>query len=322
MKKQYLKLEKQRDFSQKINDTFTFVRLNFRDFFLALLLIVGPVLLIAGIAGGIHQINFLSNTGLNNPNMGENASFTDIVRQMSTRSKDMMGPAYFIMLISALISSILLVTTVYSFMQCYYEDATNRITIDRVTEKVKLNFMPVFRGFFLVVLVFFGIFMLAGLALSALSTAVGGGASSAILIISIILIFFATFYFMIMFLLSPAIIVFEGAGPGLSLRRAKYLIQGKWWSTFGLVFIITILVYILAVIFSLPASFLTVLKMLHIQNSLTNDYVVVITTAISTVGTTILSSIVYIALGFQYFNLVERKEGNGLFRQINDLGTH
>lgn len=321
MEKQYLPLERERDFSQKINDTFSFVRLNFKDLFLALLFIVGPVLLIAGIAGGFHQINVLNSTASDTP-MDANAGVEEILRRFSKSGIDIIGPAYFILLFATVISMVLLVVTVYSYMQCYLEDSVSRITVERVTEKVKIHFLPVFRGFFLVLLVFFGIIILASLATGALGIAVGGVAGPMIIGIFGLVIFAVMIYFMIMFLLSPAIIVFEDASPSFSLRRAKYLIEGKWWSTFGLVMIVSIIVYFIGLVFSLPAGILTLLKILNIQSGITSDWVVVVSTAISMVGSSILSAITYIALGLQYFNLVERKDGNSLFKQINNLGNH
>jgi hypothetical protein len=173
MEKQYLPLERERDFSQKINDTFSFVRLNFKDLFLALLFIVGPVLLIAGIAGGFHQINVLNSNYSDTP-IDANAGVEEILRRFSRSGIDIIGPAYFILLFATVISMVLLVVTVYSYMQCYLEDSVSRITVERVTEKVKIHFLPVFRGFFLVLLVFFGIIILASLATGALGIAVGG----------------------------------------------------------------------------------------------------------------------------------------------------
>jgi hypothetical protein len=137
-----------------------------------------------------------------------------------------------------------------------------------------------------------------------------------------LVIFAVMIYFMIMFLLSPAIIVFEDASPGFSLRRAKYLIEGKWWSTFGLVVVVSIIVYFIGLVFSLLRCYLISFKstrypIWHYQRLGGSDINV-----ISMVGSSILSAITYIALGFQYFNLVEKKDGNSLFKQINNLGNH
>lgn len=46
----------------------------------------------------------------------------------------------------------------------------------------------------------------------------------------------------------------------------------------------------------------------------------IISTVISTVGTVLLYSLSALAMAFQYFNLVERKEGVGLLEEVDKLG--
>lgn len=66
-------LFEQRDFGNKINATFQYVIQNMRSLGLALLYIVGPVALLAGIASGVMQSNMLhlmsdpDNTDADNP---------------------------------------------------------------------------------------------------------------------------------------------------------------------------------------------------------------------------------------------------------------
>ena len=214
MEKQYLPLERERDFSQKINDTFQFIRLNFKDLSIALLLIVGPFLLISGIAGGLNQINFINSVGPAQEPLKPDASFEDILMKFSTQSRHSIGPVYYVFLLSYVLSMILLVVTVYGYMQCYLEDAASRITIERVTAKIKAHFIPVLNGLFLVLSIFFGILMLISLAFGALRVAMGD-ASGVVMALCIMGAFGVIIYFMIMFLLSPAIIIFEGASAGL-----------------------------------------------------------------------------------------------------------
>jgi hypothetical protein len=51
-------------------------------------------------------------------------------------------------------------------------------------------------------------------------------------------------------------------------------------------------------------------------NILAFDWGTILTNMISTVGITLIYPLVFIAIGFQYFNLVERKESQGLKQQI------
>jgi hypothetical protein len=117
-----------------------------KTYFLLYCLLWVPVLLIAGIAGGFHQINVLNSNYSDTP-IDANAGVEEILRRFSRSGIDIIGPAYFILLFATVISMVLLVVTVYSYMQCYLEDSVSRITVERVTEKVKIHFLPVFRGF-------------------------------------------------------------------------------------------------------------------------------------------------------------------------------
>jgi len=61
-------------------------------------------------------------------------------------------------------------------------------------------------------------------------------------------------------------------------------------------------------------------KMLH-WSWLESDVLVVISTVFASVGRMVLYMPVFVALLFQYFNLVERKEGVGLRSLVASLGT-
>ncbi|WP_332368767.1 hypothetical protein [Spirosoma telluris] len=76
-----IQLFQQRDFGDKINVTFQYITQNFRSLSLALLYIVGPVALLAGIASGVFQSNML-DLG----NRAKNGTLTQITPlRLSTR---------------------------------------------------------------------------------------------------------------------------------------------------------------------------------------------------------------------------------------------
>jgi hypothetical protein len=49
--------------------------------------------------------------------------------------------------------------------------------------------------------------------------------------------------------------------------------------------------------------------------------VLVVASAISIVGSNLINGLVWIAVGFQYYNLVERQDGSGLRSEIDSLGS-
>ena len=127
-------------------------------------------------------------------------------------------------------------------------------------------------------------------------------------------------YFFIMYSLSPAIVAYERIGAWEALGRAKFLIKDKWWSTFGLIMIIGIINSFVALIFGAPAMIVTFMKVLKVGGGISGNIPLIITTVISTVGQAVVSSLTYVAISFQYFNLVEKREGSGLKTLIESIG--
>jgi len=51
-----------------------------------------------------------------------------------------------------------------------------------------------------------------------------------------------------------------------------------------------------------------------------NDIWMTIGGVISTIGSMLVQSLVLVAIVFQYYNLVERREGSGIINSINNIG--
>ncbi|WP_044172782.1 hypothetical protein [Flectobacillus major] len=315
MKKTTLPLERERDFGDKINDTFTFVKINFKIFVQSIVLITGPVALIAGIFAGLHQVNVLGAAGSASASSDTATNINDFLKALGQSSAQLMTPTYYIMFIATIIANVLLVVVVYSFMQVYRE-STERVSFNQVLEKVKDHFRVVLRCFLAIVAIMMGILLIIGLAIAALSAALNAGIAA---FLSVFL-FLPLIYFAVMFSLCPAIIVFEYSDVSYALGRAKYLITNKWWSTFGIIMVMGIINYFLSLVFTLPAGIIMFLKIFKIGSGVTGDASLVITTTLSTIGSSLVSALSYVAIGLQYFNLVEKKEGNSLFKKIENIG--
>jgi hypothetical protein len=113
---------------------------------------------------------------------------------------------------------------------------------------------------------------------------------------------------------------FENQAIGGAISRSISLARGKWWSTFGLMFVLTLLLGILNVVFQLPQLLATLSKMMR-WSWLASDVFIVACNVVSSAASMLLYTPLFVALLFQYFNLVERKEGVGLRSLVNSLGT-
>jgi hypothetical protein len=319
MKKDTILLQQERDFGDKINASFTFVSQNFKTLILSVLYFAGPLSLIGGIAQGIVQSNNLAFTtsGAAKPR-GTNAgeifanSFGDSFAHILTLN-------YLIAIIFLILASVTVAITVYAMILEYNENPES-LTIERVWARMQTIFLPVLGSygvtiliFILIVLAFVGII---GALVSGLGGIFGGFLSGIVGIVGFVIMF----YYFVMYSLSPAIVAYEGIGAWEALGRAKFLIKDKWWSTFGLIMIIGIINSFVAMIFGAPAMIVTFMKVLKVGGGISGNVPLIITTVISTVGQVVVSSLTYVAISFQYFNLVEKREGNGLKMLIESIG--
>lgn len=116
-----------------------------------------------------------------------------------------------------------------------------------------------------------------------------------------------------------AIILVEDAPVFKSISRSISLIKGKWWSTFGLVVVMSIVVGIMQLVFTIPMYINLFVKGLH-QNLFSFDAGTIISNAFATLGMSLLYPLLFIAIAFQYFNMVERHESKGLMNEIDMAG--
>lgn len=149
---------------------------------------------------------------------------------------------------------------------------------------------------------------------------VGSIASSILAMLGMLLVVIPGIYLAVAVSFVSTIIVIEGDSPFKSIPRSIRLIGGKWWSTFGLMFVMGIIVGLMQIVFNIPSLAVAIPKALH-GNMASFDAFTILTQAISSIGITLLYPLIFIALAFQYFNLVERKESAGLKQQIDMAGN-
>lgn len=139
----------------------------------------------------------------------------------------------------------------------------------------------------------------------------------------IIIFYFPVLYLTIALSLAPSIRSRERLGFTDSVKRSFELINGKWWSTFGLMIVMGFIVGVIAMILYVPATFISLMLGLHEASS---DDPSKFTAALSMLMTIIsmvsylLYSILLLAINFQYYNLVEQKDGLGMMEEIESIG--
>jgi len=142
-----------------------------------------------------------------------------------------------------------------------------------------------------------------------------GIATGFMLLIAALFLVIPAIYLAIVLSLLVMVIVMEGDPLFEAISRCFYLIKGKWWSTFGLLFVMGIIVGIMQIVFTLPAYIVNFIRVMY-HHIVSFDLITILTSIFSTIGVAFVYPLTFIALAFQYFNLVEMKESAGLKMEI------
>ena len=273
-------LLQERDFGQKMNVSFEFVSKNFAPLLKALLFIAGPAALLAGIANGIFQSRLLNVPTLANPKLNFSQYFV---------------LEYLFVIIFSVVTYFLAYATVSSFVTLYEErgssvDITPGTVWTKLTENISSS--------------------LGALVISFILTLIG----TLFFIIPGIYLGIALQFFMM-------ITIREKLSAVDALKKSQKLIKDKWWSTFGLMMIMSMVAGVISIVFQLPVLITTIFSTLGLAKEWANMKAwMIIANAVSILGSSIVQALVWIALAFQYYNLVERQTGSGLLNEIESLG--
>ncbi|GGE94414.1 hypothetical protein [Hymenobacter cavernae] len=306
---------KERDFGQKLEATFDFIRAHFKPLGKCLLYIVLPIALLNGIMVGLLQARLGSYF-----RAATIASRTGGTMNYFSFSEQV--PQSLLFVVTGLITFALGILTVYGYMvlRLHQEDPTAEISVAEVWAFVRrrllgtiLAFIGLAICFMLLFIPFFGMVFLGGL---------GAGSSGgvAFLFLLIPVCYCAFLYMGVTLSLFFIIWVREELGFFATLRRCFYLIWGKWWSTFGLLVVMSMIVSLIMLVLVMPVSFLNVWSLVKPDDTPVSPILTVAANSFSTIAIMLLYTLIFIALAFQYFNLVERKDGEGLRSLVDRLG--
>lgn len=289
-----------RDFGQILNSTFEFIRQNFLPLLKSLIFIVGPFLLITGILLGFYQKSVLTIFNI--------TSFSQT------------GIIALLLIILIFLVTQMMLTTVYSFILIYLSKTEfTPISIEEIWDSVKQNFYKVLglnAVIFFLFLIYLTVFLLIIVAVS------GGTSGSGLGIFLFFISFIFLVFIMVKICLAYMIMLYERTGIWASIQRSFYLTKNKWWFSFGLIFVLSLIQSLMGFIFQIPQYIIMVTTMF---NSLDGSGVsgvteiLIMLTSIIAAFQYLLFSLIIIALAFLYFSLVEQKEGKGLIERIESI---
>jgi hypothetical protein len=277
-----VEFKKLREFGEIINDTFLFIKQNFKPLLKVYIYLCGFFLLAGAIASVMQQL------GMKKMMFGSNPGSPFSSYQIS----ELFTVNYFLVILFSMASYTAINVSILGFIAAYMEKGKVAPTPEEVWVYFKYYFFRVFWSSLLMSL--FLIFCFA------------------LCLIPGIYVFPAISLF-------SSIMVLENKKLGYSFDRSFKLLKEQWWVTAGAVLVIWVITYACMSLASLPAVALTMVGVFTQGSKGLTDTVVIIATVIQQLCY-VFMIIPVIGCTLCYFNLAERQESAGLMDRISEMG--
>ncbi|MGI4759473.1 MAG: hypothetical protein ACRYF0_02115 [Janthinobacterium lividum] len=289
----------ERNFGQKVSATFEFIGVHWRPLGRVMLYLVAPLALLQGILTALLQSRLLATMGSMVRDQTR-PGFDPLSAQRNMLGATFLNPLYYLNSVLGMVFVSMCILTVYGYLLRCLRPAgavATPITPGEVWQVVRGHLVGTF-------------FSLWGVTL--------------VIMIGFVVFFFPGLYLSVALSLFFIVRVVEGTGFTTTISRCLRLTKGKWWSTFGMIFIMIALLYALllgvrivvgALVTGLHGALLPVGQLGEAVSTLT-----IIFTLFFTLAFFLLYPPLLLGLAFQYFNLVERQEGVGLRHLVDQLG--
>lgn len=277
---QQVEFKKQRAFGEIINDTFLFIRQNFKPLLRVFFYLCGFFILAGIIASVMHELNMQKIP------KQVNGSFS------SRNVFDVFNWNYFLVLVVSLGSYAAITVATLSFIAVYIQKGKVAPSPEEVWAYFKYYY---FRAFFSSLAI--GLFIFVAF----LCCIVPG-----------------LYIFPAMSLFYP-IMILENADFMYAYRRSFKLLKNQWWVTAAVILVIYLIAYSCMMIPAVPGLLFTMIGT-FIPEAKEWQMVTVIIGSILQNLTYVFMMIPVIGLAFCYFNLVEVQESAGLMDRIHQFG--
>ncbi|NML67762.1 hypothetical protein HHL22_21380 [Hymenobacter sp. RP-2-7] len=307
----------ERDFGAKISAAFEFIGAHWRPLGKCLVYFVLPGALLMGIGLGL-----MTNTMWNR--MGDVMQHKQWTAQSGSGSS--LGTAFNfqgmgLAFMGGLLGMLLVVSTVYGYLRARLRlPATEPVTPAAVWAELRARLGSMLLALLLLgglyLLVVFG--FVAGIGLLGVGGEPSAGKVGMVMLLFVVLGILLAYAGVALGLYFP-VLWLEDTDAAAALGRCFQLVRGKWWSTFGLLLVSGLIQSTMSIVFAMPQYAVMGGKMLQLPG-LGSDVLGLVAQTFYSVGLLFTYCIPLLALAFQYFNLVERREGFGLRLLVDELG--
>jgi hypothetical protein len=285
-----INFKQERDFGDLFNATFGFISQEFKKLATAILYFVVPFLLLSAISIVLYSVK--AQEMMQTVVQGEKPDPFAIFAVIGS----MMGYVAFLIVMS-IIATTMLFSTVYCYIKLYIQQGSDGFSINDVWIEVTKNFWSV-----LVAMIVTCIVICVGFMLCLLPGIYLGVALSIVF----------------------CIMIFEGKGYSSAFSRSVKLINTNWWGTFGVFIVVTIIIYIISILFSIPGvilGFKSLFMNMKTGQVPMMDFSVgfYIVNAITSLLTQVLTVIPIVMTAFIYYSTVEKVEKPSLMDKISQI---
>jgi hypothetical protein len=282
-----IELAKPRDFGEIINDTFTFIRQNFKPLLKYFFIFCGFFILAAAALTILVEVKAFSFASNPNPESFEDS--TGLSKVFSLLGN------YLLLFLFLILEYVAVNVAVLCFMVLYKQKQNTIPTTEEMWGYFKYYYLKILGSTIL-------LYLLIG--------------------VGMVFCFIPGIYLMPILALVPPIMIMENTSFGYAFSQSFRLIKDNWWVTFGVMVVVYIILYVLNLAVSIPSIVLGAGSVfLHINSgkALTLP-IAIITTFLQSVQY-VFHILMVVAVGLCYFNLTESKEGTGLMERINQFGA-
>ena len=284
----YIQFKRERDLGEILSDTFKFIRENYKPLLKALLKYTGPVFLLQLFALGYYSYVSVGQ--------GNNLFTSGIVGQGWGFN---MVTGFFFLSLASMAYQAFMNGTIMQSIKSYIKN-NGEINVDEVGEGMSQNWSS-YLGLGIAV----GIMIFAGTIFCVLPG----------------------IYLAVPLCLVYAIRTFDRLGFSETISYSFNLIKENWWISFFTLLLMGIIVYVIALIFQLPAIIYTLTKTITYVNEGTFsdpssmfDWVYLTLNIVGSALSYIIYGMLSVCIGFIYFNLNEQKNHTGAYESIENLG--
>jgi len=283
MAQQKVELRKVRDFSDNLNDTFGFIRQNFKSLVTSFLGIAGIFLLSAAVVNGVYQSQTSGNV------------FDQIFNGKQTTSEPlgMFNSTYLLVIILAWLNYNAMTVVIIAYMKVFDRNNGATPSLDEVWRE--------FRKYYLKVL-FYTIPVVI------------------LLLIGLLLCILPGVYLAVVLTPFAPIIMIENETFSGAFNRCFTIIKENFWMSLGIYFVMYLVYSFSSGIVSLIVGILTGVISWFTTKDVSAT--VGIVTSVFNVFSFVFFIVYYVSVVLHYFNLAERYDGVGILRKLDTIGTN